>query len=100
MAEEERGAKYSDLFGGAGHDHEGASDCAYCPICATIAVVRRTNPEVMEHLATAARELIVAAGILLQEAESVVGKSDETVGQARSSHEDDPKSKVTRIDLG
>ena len=65
-----RAARYHDLFEN-GHEHK--SDCAYCPICATIAVVRQTKPEVLEHLAAAARELIVAAGILLEEAGTIVG---------------------------
>jgi hypothetical protein len=56
-----------------GHSHARTSDCAHCPICATIAVVRSAKPEVLEHLAAAARELIAAAGILLEEAGNLVG---------------------------
>jgi hypothetical protein len=70
MNEDPRAARYSDLFD-AHESH--ASDCAYCPICATIAVVRHTKPEVLEHLASAARELILAAGLLLEEAGEVIG---------------------------
>lgn len=108
MTEEERAARYSDLFGAGGHDHEHASDCAYCPICSVIAVVRNTKPEVLEHLANAARELIVAAGMLLEEAENVVGRTDETVGKSRKDDGERPPSdssrrtarqNVTRIDL-
>lgn len=94
----ERAARYSDLFGAADHQHADPSDCAYCPICSVIAVVRKTNPEVLEHLAAAARELIVAAGILLEEAENFVGRTEETVGEPRKKRE--KPSKVTRIDLG
>ena len=94
----ERAARYSDLFGAADHEHGDPSDCAYCPICSVIAVVRKTNPEVLEHLAAAARELIVAAGILLEEAENVVGRTEETVGE--SGEPNKRSSKVTRIDLG
>ncbi|MBK5226932.1 MAG: hypothetical protein JJE05_00290 [Actinobacteria bacterium] len=109
MTEEERAARYSDLFGTGGHDHEHASDCAYCPICSVIAVVRNTKPEVLEHLANAARELIVAAGMLLEEAENVVGRTDETVGKSRKDEGERASSdssrrtarqNVTRIDLG
>lgn len=89
---EERAARYSDLFEGAHDEH--ASDCAYCPICATIAVVRKTRPEVMDHLAVAAREMIIAAGIMLEEADGFVGSSSETKPQT----EDEPK--VRRIDVG
>ena len=70
----ERAARYSDLFA---NDHNHAAECAYCPICATIAVVRKTNPEVLDHLAGAARELLAAAGKLLEEAEKVVGTPPE-----------------------
>jgi hypothetical protein len=70
VSEHERAARYSDLFGDRPASHP--SDCAYCPFCATVAVVRKTHPEVLEHLAAAARELITAAGILIEEAASVV----------------------------
>lgn len=73
MSEHERAARYSDLFGDRPAAH--ASDCAYCPFCATVAVVRQSHPEVMEHLAAAARELITAAGILVEEAARVVAPS-------------------------
>ena len=94
MTEEGRAARYHDLFEN-GHEHK--SDCAYCPICATIAVVRQTKPEVMEHLAAAARELIVAAGLLLEEAGKVVGAPD-----ADGTGTTDPSGagKVRRIDIG
>lgn len=99
MTEEDRAARYSDLFASGEHEHGHPSDCAYCPVCSVIAVVRKTNPEVLEHLAAAARELIVAAGILLEEAENVVGRTEETVGKSRDDGGTRP-SKVTRIDLG
>jgi hypothetical protein len=90
MSDEARAARYSDLFGEQ-HDHP--SDCAYCPICATIAVVRNTKPEVLEHLAAAAKELILAAGLLLDEAAEVIGSDaptrPDTTGDA----------KVRRIDI-
>lgn len=88
----ERAARYSDLF--AGH-HEHAPECAYCPICATIAVVRRSNPEVLEHLAGAARELISAAAKLLEEADNVVGKPETGDGEPAEDH----SGKVRRIDV-
>ena len=89
-----RAARYSDLFADQKHEHGVSSEaCAYCPICATIAVVRNTKPEVLEHLASAARELIIAAGILLDEAGEVIGD------QARKNDPDDG-GKVTRIDIG
>ncbi|MGH2735969.1 MAG: hypothetical protein ACRDKZ_10340 [Actinomycetota bacterium] len=90
--EEERAARYSDLFE-SNHDH--GSDCAYCPICATIAVVRKTRPEVLEHLASAAREMLVAASILIEEAEQVVGSAS----PGRDEPDEGPP-KVRRIDIG
>jgi hypothetical protein len=90
MSDQSRAARYSDLFAEQ-HDHP--SECAYCPICATIAVVRKTKPEVLEHLAVAARELILAAGLLLDEASEAIGND----GSTRPSPEDE--GKVRRIDI-
>lgn len=87
--EEARAARYSDLFG---EKHEHSSDCAYCPICATISVLRNSKPELMEHLANAARELIIAAGIFLEEASEVIGNDP-----ARKPPSDD--GKIRRIDI-
>lgn len=84
MTEDTRGARYSDLFEEA-HDH--TSDCAYCPICATIAAVRNTKPEVLEHLAAAARELVLAAGLFLEHAgEGIGNKKDEGDGDEKVRH--------------
>ncbi|MGH2826410.1 MAG: hypothetical protein ACRDKF_05520 [Actinomycetota bacterium] len=93
---EERAARYSDLFEGAHDEH--TSDCAYCPICATIAVVRKTRPEVMDHLAVAAREMIIAAGIMLEEAESFVGSSRTDAEKPDDGDANEPR--VRHIDIG
>jgi hypothetical protein len=87
---DERAARYSDLFG---EQTDRTSDCAYCPICATIAVVRNARPEMVEHLAAAARELVVAAGLVVQEAERFVSSGDHEHGR----HE--PGGKLHRIDI-
>lgn len=79
----ERAARYSDLFGDKPEHH--TSDCAYCPICATISVVRNTKPEVLEHLGTAAREFLAAAVILLEEASQLLG--DETPAHDETMHQ-------------
>ncbi len=43
----------------------GAAECAYCPICRTVHVVRLASPEVRAHLASAASSLLqAAAGVL------------------------------------
>ncbi len=94
MIEEERAARYSDLFA-TKHEH-GDSNCAYCPFCTTIGVLRNTKPEVLEHLAAAARELITVAGILLEEAGEVVAAAEEA-GKARSP--EPSNGKVRRIDI-
>lgn len=90
--EAERAARYSDLFGGS-HDHP--SDCAYCPVCATISVVRETRPEVLEHLASAAREFVMAAGLLLEEAGEILDRASADASKKRN----DEDSKVRRIDI-
>ena len=110
MSEAARAARYTDLFGrdpkfvaegeetppkveeiGA-HQHQHTSDCAYCPICATIAVVRNVKPEVLDHLASAARELVIAAGLLIEEAGKVVG--------VEVPDDAPPPPTVRRLDLG
>ena len=84
MTEDTRGARYSDLFEDA---HKSTSDCAYCPICATIAAVRNTKPEVLEHLAAAARELVLAAGLFLEQASEGIGdKKTEEAGDEKVRH--------------
>ena len=93
MDDDGRGARYSDLFGS---QHEHPSDCAYCPICATIGMVRNTKPEVLDHLAAAAREFLTAAGLFLEEAGEVLGRAE--AARAKSAEADD--GKVRRIDIG
>lgn len=93
MTDQERAARYSDLFGDR-RDHP--SDCAYCPFCATVSVVRKTHPEVLEHLAAAARELITAAGILIEEAAKTVAPPPAPEAQ----EEDAPPAEVRWIETG
>jgi hypothetical protein len=38
----------------------GSPECAWCPVCRTVAAVRATSPEVRAHLATAASSLMLA----------------------------------------
>ena len=65
----ERATRYSDLFGAADHEHGDPSDCAYCPICSVITVVKEDQPRGPRTPGCRHHELIVAAGILLEEAE-------------------------------
>jgi hypothetical protein len=95
MTDEDRAARYSDLFGTGGeHGHTDASNCAYCPICATIGALRDTKPEVVDHLVAAAREIVMAAGLFLEEVEKVVGAPDAPGPETAT------QSKVRRIDIG
>ncbi len=94
MTDPERAARYSDLFGDRAHEH--ASDCAYCPFCATVNVVRKTHPEVLEHLAAAARELITAAGIMIEEAAKAVAPPP----SGSRAGEDPDQANVRWIDTG
>ena len=91
MTEHERAARYSDLFGDR---REHPSDCQYCPFCATVNVVRKTHPEVLEHLAAAARELITAAGIMIEGAAQAVAPPPAPGGEQA----DDETPPVRRIE--
>ena len=97
MMEEERAARYSDLFANK-HEHS-ADNCAYCPICATIGVLRNTKPEVLEHLAKAAKELVAVAGLLLEEASDVAKAAEAAASVAATKEPDDGAAKVRRIDI-
>ncbi len=49
------------------HEHvaTGSAECAWCPVCRTVAAIRQTSPEVMAHLSTAASSLMLAvAGMM------------------------------------
>ncbi|WP_067438119.1 hypothetical protein [Nocardioides jensenii] len=62
-----------DLAAGAAHaahdvnEHiaTGAAECAYCPICRAMHVVRELSPEVKNHLASASASLMQAAAALM-----------------------------------
>lgn len=44
------------------HDHlaTGSPECAWCPVCRTVAAIRQTSPEVRAHLASAASSFMLA----------------------------------------
>jgi len=52
------------IGGGAGQ----AAECRWCPLCQAIAIVRATNPEVREQVATAALSLALALRDLAESA--------------------------------
>jgi hypothetical protein len=56
------------------HLATGSEECTYCPICRTVHVVRRANPEVRAHLAVAAASLLQAAAGVLAAAASPEGQ--------------------------
>ena len=91
MDDDRRAGRYSDLFG----PHEAhSSDCAYCPICTGISLVRSANPEVLDHLAAAAREFMIAAGLFLEEAGKRVGAPEQ-----RTEGDGGDDGKVRHIDI-
>ncbi len=49
------------------HEHvsTGTPECAWCPVCRTVAAVRQASPEVKAHLSTAASSLMLAISGLL-----------------------------------
>jgi len=53
------------------HEHlaTGSPECAWCPVCRTVAAVRQTSPEVRAHLASAASSLMLAfSGLMATQA--------------------------------
>jgi hypothetical protein len=63
-------ASLGDRLAGAVHDVDehlatGATECRYCPVCRTVEALRRTDPEVAQHLAEAAQSLSRAVAGLL-----------------------------------
>ena len=86
---EERAPRYTDLFV---RRHPEGSDCAYCPICTAIGIARKTKPELVEHLGLAARELILAAGLVLEDVAERLGQPD------HPEHLHEGETNVRRID--
>ncbi len=58
----------------------GAPECAYCPICRAVHVVREASPELRLHLASAAASLMQAAASVLD----AVAASGHEAATARS----------------
>jgi hypothetical protein len=49
------------------HDHlaTGSPECAWCPVCRTVATIRHTSPDVRAHLASAASSLMMAVSVMM-----------------------------------
>jgi hypothetical protein len=58
-----------------------SGECSYpCPICAGVSLIKQMNPEVAEHLISAAREFLLAARAILDSvADGQSRKSPEAV---------------------
>lgn len=90
---EERAPRYTDLFVRRHPEGSEGTDCTYCPICTAIGVVRKSRPELVEHLGSAAREVLLAAGLLLEDVAERLGQPD----QPEHLHDG---NNVRRIDTG
>lgn len=72
-AAEEAAKLFGALSGwasGLGHDlgahlDTGDAECAYCPICRTVHVLREAGPEIRSHLASAGASLVQAAASVI-----------------------------------
>lgn len=91
------------------HLDTGAPECAYCPLCRTVHVLRESSPEVKVHLASAAASLMQAAVTVLNAAATGPGAGPSEGEEAHSdgvrAEEDATRdwaqrsTKVDRIDL-
>ena len=64
------------------HLATGAPECAYCPVCRTVHVVREASPDVRVHLTSAALSLMQAATTVLNALATPVpggGQPEQTV---------------------
>jgi hypothetical protein len=70
--------------------HEMVCTVGFCPICMAVSAVQPLKPEIIEHLALAARELmLVARAVLDSRAAQVGGEQEET-----------PEPRLEKIDIG
>ena len=60
-------AQAADAVRGLGDRVAPGAECRWCPLCRAVHLVRGTSPEVREHLMSAARSLIAAATVLLEQ---------------------------------
>ncbi|MFD4323661.1 hypothetical protein ACFWQC_03450 [Nocardioides sp. NPDC058538] len=91
------------------HLDTGAPECAYCPLCRTVHVLRESSPEVKVHLASAAASLMQAVVTVLNAAATSPGagpsEDEDAHGDGVRAEEDATRDwsrrseKVDRIDL-
>jgi hypothetical protein len=97
MAPETGGAAMADDdAGGAGQ----APECQVCPICAGLAALRGARPEVVEHLAKAGAELLLAARALLEGTADGDAPARSRRGRRRAGPAGAPGDGLQRIDVG
>ncbi|SFC06017.1 hypothetical protein SAMN04487968_103236 [Nocardioides terrae] len=65
------------------HLDTGAQECAYCPICRTVHVLREASPELKVHLASAAASLMQAAASVLAAAGASNPATERSAGVER-----------------
>lgn len=74
-------------------------ECRYCPLCQAISAIRGTNPEVRQHLSTAATSLMHAAAKLLETQVPEGDHGDSGSGRARPSGGRARRDPAQKIDL-
>ncbi|HEY6706529.1 MAG TPA: hypothetical protein VJB61_02920 [Actinomycetota bacterium] len=78
-----------------------AAECQFCPFCTSLAWLRETRPEAVEHLVKAGAELLLAARALLEGGAAGPSGSPAPGGRrARPAAGDAAGNGLQRIDVG
>jgi hypothetical protein len=77
-----------------------AAECQFCPLCTSLAWLRETRPEAVEHLVKAGAELLLAARALLEGAAEPSGSPAPGRRRARPASRDAAGNGLQRIDVG
>ncbi|MBC7275266.1 hypothetical protein [Nocardioides sp.] len=97
-AKDSRFAHLTESFGE--HLDTGAPECAYCPLCRTVHVLRESSPEVKVHLASAAASLMQAAATVLNAAATSPGAGPSEGSSEGPSEDEDAHSDGVRAEEG
>ncbi|GGR59398.1 hypothetical protein J2S40_001008 [Nocardioides luteus] len=97
-AKDSRVAHLAESFGE--HLDTGAPECAYCPLCRTVHVLRESSPEVKVHLASAAASLMQAAAAVLNAAATGPGAGPSDGPSEGPSEGEDAHSDGVRAEEG
>jgi hypothetical protein len=83
-------------------DHQHGTECQWCPVCQLIGKVRRTSPETIEQLSSAAAGVLGAVRGLV-EAAAEAARQAKVDAESRTAGEQDnerpARSRVDRIDV-